>query len=276
MLLLEAAGFLALGFVVGTYGTMVGLGGGFILVPVLIFEHVIPRQAAGTSLAVVLANGISGTYSYLRQKRIDVRTGCIFAAASVPGAIFGAYVDQSIGVRVFSVSLGLFLAVVAARLLFGTAASERSARADKPGAAPSRFGTLATDFVDAAGVRYRYRFNVWLGIALSFVSGLLASLFGVGGGVVQVPAMIYLFGFPAHIATATSSFIIALTSAVGTASHVYYGDVLWKPAILLSLGAILGAPVGARIAKNMLVAPLLRWLALAILLAAFGLIFREP
>src|SRR5215467_11868262 len=90
----EAAGFVALGFFVGTYGSMVGVGGGFLIVPVLLALGNPGRIAAGTSMVVVLANAASSTISYLRQKRTDFQSGLMFSAAGVPGAIAGAWVDQ--------------------------------------------------------------------------------------------------------------------------------------------------------------------------------------
>ncbi|MBV8171156.1 MAG: sulfite exporter TauE/SafE family protein, partial [Candidatus Eremiobacteraeota bacterium] len=112
-------------------------------------------------------------------------------------------------------------------------------------------------------------------IAVSAFNGFLASMFGIGGGVVQVPAMVYLFGFPAHIAVATSQLVIAITAAFGTATHAYYGDILWLPALLLGVGAIAGAQLGAHLAARMQPGPLMRWFSLAVLFAALYLIYTS-
>ena len=273
----EIVGLVLLGFVVGGYGSMVGVGGGFILTPIFLLAHIAPKDAAGTSLAVVLANAASGTWSYFRQKRIDMYTALVFAAAGIPGAILGALIDQYIPHRTFAVMYALLCTVVGARLLITADPRRRPVDGKKAASgaerAPAR-GTIVRNLVDAEGVRYTYRYNLGWGIALSFGVGFLASIFGIGGGVVHVPAMVYLFSFPAHIAIATSTVIIALTSLFGTASHAYYGDVLYAPAIVVSVGAVLGAQAGAKLARTIKPAPLLRLLSIALLTAAVTLIYR--
>lgn len=276
---LHIAGFVALGFFVGGYGTMVGAGGGFLLVPLFLIGHMAPKDAAGTSLAVILANAASGTASYVRQKRVDVRTGLLFSLAGLPGAILGAYIDQVIPHRVFNVLFALLLAGLALRLLFGAdpepkpPVTETEPRPPGGGVRPKR-GTFAPDFVDARGVRHAYQYDASVAIGLSFGVGFLGSIFGIGGAVVFVPAMVFLFGFPAHVATATSQFIILLTSLFATASHAYYGDVMWLPAVTLGVGAVGGAQVGAQLAKRIAPRPLLRLLSIAQLTAAGWLIYQ--
>src|SRR5207302_4732351 len=229
------------------YGTMVGLGGGFLLVPAFLFLHYDSRVAAGTSMAVVLANAASGSISYLRQRRVDVRTALIFAVAGVPGAWLGALVDQHIPQRLFSALFAALLVWVSVRLLTtgsrthaeieGEAHRDDEPRPNLPYEAAR--GYLSRDFVDAHGVRHTYRYHLAAGVAISLGAGFVASAFGIGGGLVQVPAMVYLFGFPAHVATATSTLIIASTSLFGTASHALFGDVRWTPALLVAVGAVI-------------------------------------
>jgi uncharacterized protein len=278
----ESVGLVALGLFAGGYGTMVGLGGGFLLVPVFLFLNFDPRSAAGTSMAVVLANAASGSVSYLRQKRVDVRTATIFAIAGIPGAWLGAFADQWIPQRVFSLLFAALLAWVGIRLLTTGARShveieDEVHRDDEPRpglTSEHSTGLITRDFQDAQGVRYTYRYNIAAGIAVSIGAGFVASAFGIGGGLVQVPAMVYLFGFPPHIAAATSTLIIAGTALIGTISHALYGDVHWTQAILVAAGAIVGAQIGARLAKRVPGAPLMRLLAIGVLITAVKLIWR--
>jgi uncharacterized membrane protein YfcA len=252
---LEAAAFIALGVAAGTYGTLIGVGGGVLIVPVLLFAHVAPKDAAGTSMAVVLANAASGSLSYVRQRRVDVRAGIIFALAGLPGALLGALADQYVPRRLFSFLFALLLAFVGARLFV------------RPG--QDMGGEAAI-----ADARHTVGFRPWLAAAIGLGAGFAASMFGIGGGIVFVPSMIYLFSFPAHVATATSTFIIALTAIFGTASHAYYHDVLWGPAILIAVGAIAGAQIGVRIAPRVRVPHLMRLFSLAVLLAALWLFYK--
>jgi uncharacterized membrane protein YfcA len=267
----DALGLIAFGFFVGTYGAMVGVGGGFVVVPLLLALGTPARIAAGTSMVVVLANAASSTISYLRQKRVDLRSGLIFSAAGVPGAILGALAVQHVSHRVFTVLFGLLLVVVAIRAVL-TKNEPAAARPSDEAATP---GTQSRDFVDAMGVHHRYSFNIWAAIGVSAFTGFLASMFGVGGGVVQVPAMVYLFQFPAHIAVATSSLIIVITALFGTATHAYYGDILPLPALFLSIGAVAGAQLGAWLSAKMHPGPLMRWFSIVVAAAALYLIFKR-
>jgi uncharacterized protein len=252
---LEAVAFVVLGFVAGTYGTLIGVGGGVLIAPVLLLAHAAPKEAAGTSMAVVLANAASGSFTFLRQRRVDVRAGLVFAVAGIPGALLGGLADQHVPPRLFSLLFGAFLVVVGIRLLA------------RPGEDRGG-GAVVVDERNTAG------FAAWPAALIGLGAGFVASLFGVGGGIIFVPTMAYLFAFPVHVATATSTFIIFLTAIVATASHAYYHDVLWGRAILIAIGAIAGAQVGARIAARVRAPRLMRLFALAVLFAAGWLFYK--
>lgn len=281
MLWYEAAGLVALGLFAGGYGTMVGLGGGFLLVPAFLLLGYDSRLAAGTSIAVVFLNAASGSIQYLRQRRVDIRSGVVFAIAGIPGAWLGAYVDQVLPHRLFLVVFAALLTWAALRLLTTSAQTHVEIGAlahiddePRPGLDDSSRGILARDFRDAQGVRHTYKYNLASGVGVSLGAGLVASSLGVGGGLVQVPAMIYWFGFPTHIAIATSTLVIAITALFGTASHALYGDVAWAPAIFVGAGAIVGAQIGARLAKRVAAGPLMKLLAAAVVVAAAKLVWN--
>ena len=275
-------GLIALGIFAGCYGTMVGLGGGFLLVPAFLLLGYDTRVAAGTSIFVVVVNAVSGSASYLRQRRTDVRSAVIFAIAGIPGAWFGAVVDQWLPQRLFSTLFAGLLSWVGIRLLTTSERSHEglegeSHRDDEPRPGlidDAERGFVERDFVDAHGIRYSYRYNIVPAIAVSLASGFVASLFGIGGGLVQVPAMVYMFNFPAHVATATSHLIIAITSIFSVASHAAYGDVAWAPAVLVGAGALVGAQIGARLAKRVPAGPLMKLLAFGALVTAAKLLWN--
>ena len=252
----DAGAFLALGLAAGTYGALIGVGGGVLVVPVLLlWQHVAPKDAAGTSMAVVLANAVSGSATFLRQHRVDTRSGIVFALAGIPGAVLGGVADQIVAPRMFSLLFAAFLILVGLRLLV------------YPGQSTST-GPAIADAMTTRGFRMLPAIFIGLG------AGFVASLFGVGGGIIYVPTMVYLFAYPAHVATATSTFIIALTAIVATATHAAYHDVLWVPAAWLALGAVGGAQIGARLAPRVRAAGLLRLFALAVLIAAGWLCYK--
>lgn len=115
--------------------------------------------------------------------------------------------------------------------------------------------------------------NIPLGIGVSFCIGFISSTFGIGGGVIQVPAMIGFLGFPPHIATATSQFVLAISSLIGVVSHQWEQHILWGYAICFGIGAIFGAQEGAKISKKVKGRSILFLLAGALMLVALRLIF---
>ena len=265
----EAAGFIALGLAIGTIGTLIGAGGGFILLPVLAVLY--PLEPTGTltatTLAVVAANASSGAIAYGRQRRIDLRSGILFAIATLPGSVAGALLARSIPRGPFDLAFAL--------VLFGLAIVVVRVRSDQAPPAPHgrTWGRVPRELVDAQGTVHRYHVEVPLGMAISFVIGFASSLLGIGGGFIHVPALIAVLGFPVHIATATSHFVLAVMATVGTVTHVLAGDLdaTWPRAVYLGLGAVIGAQAGARLSRRVRGALIVRILAVALVIVAFRL-----
>jgi hypothetical protein len=267
---LELIGLIALGFAVGTYGTIIGLGGGFILVPVLLFLYpeYEPESFTAISLAVVWANSTSGAMAYSRQGRVDYWTGLVFAAAAVPGVIAGVYLVQFMPERVFTVAFALLLLVLAAISFRGP---PRGIRAPLSGR-----GVVIRRMAAQEGV-YRYGYRLWQGVSLSVGVGLISSLFGIGGGAVHVPAMIAMLHFPVQFAVATSVFILAFMSGGGTILHLLNGTLAGEPlvqAVALAAGAVPGAQLGARIARRLKPRTVMVLLGVALLVLAARLLLK--
>lgn len=262
-----------LGFVVGAYGTLVGAGGGFVLVPVLllIYPHEKPVGITSISLAVVFFNALSGSAAYARLKRIDYFTGLIFAAAAIPGSIAGAFLVGAVPRRTFDVMFGAILMFLAAYTLW--AAGRTTVM--RP---PLRGRGVITRVMpgDADGETFRYSYNMWQGLAYSAAVGFFSSLLGIGGGVIHVPVMITLLRFPVHVAVATSHFVLAIVSFSGSAVHVTNGDLAGSNlvrALLLSAGVIPGAQVGARLAQRLHGPMIVRLLTVALLALGVRLLY---
>ena len=245
---------------VGAYGTLVGAGGGFALVPILllVYPRQSPAQLTAVSLAVVFANVTSGAISYARLHRIDYRTGLVLAPATIPGAVIGAIVVGAIPRAAFDVVMGGALILVAGFLLL------------KPGGniplGLNRRSVISRTLVDSDGNRYEYRFNQALAIASSFGIGFVSSLLGIGGGIIQVPILTTFFGFPAHIASATSQFVQVATSGVGAVTHIFQGDYasFVSVTVALAAGVIAGAQAGAAISRRVADSSIIRLLAVAL------------
>jgi uncharacterized membrane protein YfcA len=261
----------ALGFGVGAYGTIIGAGGGFILVPLLLFIYpdYSPEQVTAISLAVVWANATSGAIAYARQRRIDYVTGLIFAAASVPGVVGGALVVQFVPERLFSLLFAALLLSMAALIVQPRPSGIREPRRER--------GLLVRTMVMRDGVSYRYSYKLWQALLLSVAIGFLSSLFGVGGGVIHVPMMIMLFRIPIELAVATSHLILALMAGGGTIVHLGTGALSGEQlaqAAALGAGAVPGAQAGAWLAHRMPAQRVLPLLALALVVLAIRLFVR--
>ncbi len=253
---------LVIGFGVGTFGTLVGAGGGFLLVPLLaLLEPTLPAESiTSISLAVVAMNASSGAIAYARQRRIDFRSGIAFAIATLPGSIAGALLTRTVSRSAFD---AIFAVMLVALAVFIVVSHE-----DEPEAAPEGggWGHVLRELTDRSGNDYRYHVNVPLGVALSLGVGFVSSFLGIGGGVIHVPALVGLLRFPPHIATATSHFVLAIMATVGTGTHIVAGDFgdLGGQAVLLGIGAIAGAQLGARISGRVHGVVIVRVLAVSL------------
>jgi uncharacterized protein len=250
-----------LGFLVGTYGTLIGAGGGFVLVPILLllYPKESPETITSISLAVVFFNALSGSAAYARMKRIDYKSGRLFAFATVPGAILGAMTTYWIPRRAFDVVFGVLMIGSAIFLM-----SNPSGSSDPVSEGQARLVTRKV--TEADGTVHVYSYNPVLGVMISLGVGYLSSLLGIGGGIIHVPALVHLLNFPVHIATATSHFILVIMAFTGTAVHVKTGafhNALW-PTAALSLGVVFGAQLGARLSSRMHGPRIIRCLGMAL------------
>jgi uncharacterized membrane protein YfcA len=256
--------------VIGAFGTLVGVGGGIVLVPLLLFvyPHEAPGRLTAISLAVVFANAVSGSAAYFRLRRPDYRSGMVLALATIPGAVLGALVVTAIPTKTFDLIMGVTLLLVALRLLQNPGGTHPLLR-DGP-------MSVERHLVDAHGVKADYRFNLGLAALMSTGIGFLASLLGVGGGIMQVPLLTIFFSFPAHVATSTSQFVLMITSASATATHILHHDIgpFVSLTVALAAGMVVGGQLGAAISRRVSPAWLIRLLTLALAIAGVRLLIQ--
>lgn len=252
--------FLALGTGVGVFGSLVGIGGGLICVPVFIFfmlqGGIYPyfstaAQVTGTSLVIVLANAVSGAWAYIRQKRVFFHAAIPFALATLPGAFMGSWIVDRFTLGMLDLYYGIFIGCMAILMYWNATHAKHEIQLEIP-----------------AGFRY----NRGIGIVASMGVGFLSSIFGVGGGIIHVPMMVYMLNFPVHIATATSCFILAISALGGTVTHILLDHVVWIPAVCISIGAAVGAQIGARISRKTRSKTILLLLSMAMLCVSIRLI----
>ena len=253
--------------IVGAYGTLIGAGGGFILVPILLllYPSESPEVITAISLAVVFFNALSGSFAYGKMRWIAYRSGILLAVATIPGAILGA-ISSAYATRQFFDFLFGFLLLAGALYLF----LKRNASNEGAGSGASE-KTIAFRESIRRGV---YPFNWKIGVISSFFVGYASSLLGIGGGIIHVPIMVHLLNFPIKIAAATSLFIIVIRSLAGTVTHIPMGSFSGAlPMIVcLSIGVIIGAQLGALMSARIHSRWVLHGLTLAIIIVGVRLI----
>lgn len=254
-----------IGFLIGTIGTLIGAGGGFILVPILIILHpgFSTEIITAISMAVVASNAISGSVAYMSTKRVDYKAGIIFALFSIPGAIVGVLTTKIIPREAFDVIFGIVLFSLAFFLYFKGGSKEL---VNKPIAAHK--GWVQQHLVDKWNEKYDYAYDLRKGAILSVFVGFFSPLLGFGGGIIHVPAMVEWLRFPIHIATATSHFILAIMATISVLVHYYNGNyndpLIQKMVIGLVMGVIPGAQLGAYLSRSIDGKMIIKALAIAL------------
>ncbi|MEX2032792.1 MAG: sulfite exporter TauE/SafE family protein [Dehalococcoidia bacterium] len=272
--MLDASLLALLGFCVGAFGTLVGAGGGFILVPILLFLYPDrpPETITAMSLVMVFGNAVSGTIAYARQRRVDYWSGIRFAIATLPGAVAGAYVVQFIPRSTFNLVFASVLGVLGLYLLL----SRGVATIRKP---LHGWGVVHRQVTDSRGDTFLYAYRFPYGMGISAIVGFISSLLGIGGGIVHVPMMAVVLQFPVHIATATSQFVLGLMAVEAVATHFVSGTLQWDQTLLeaglLMVGAVVGAQLGARVAHYVRGETIIRVLGVALLLVSLRLAFAR-
>ncbi len=259
--MLDRLWLVPVGFIVGTYGTLIGAGGGFVLVPMLLllYPQESPEVITSISLAVVFFNALSGSIAYMRLKRVDYRSGILFAIATVPGAILGAMTTSYIPRPLFDLFLGVLMIVGSLFLIFHThkKADPREGKTQK---------CLVRNIVEADGTTHTFSYSPTVGVGLSLMVGYLSSLLGIGGGIIHVPALVHVLNFPVHVATATSQFILAIMALTGTGVHIVLGAFHHgiRRTIALAIGVLIGAQLGAFLSNHVRGDWIIRGLAIAL------------
>ena len=252
----EFARLAPLGFAIGAYGTLVGAGGGSLLVPALLLLMPKEQPAAITamSLAVVFFNAYSGTIAYIRMGRVDYRAGTLFTVASIPGAIVGVLLVHELPRTFFEPVFGVLLLVLGGFLVFSPL-----------GAAPVGPVEPASGHREAAAR---------IGAIGSAYIAVVASLLGIGGGIVHVPFLIRVLRLRPHVATATSHFVLTFMALTATITHVAMGQFERgvAPTMYLAVGVMMGAPLGASLSARLGGSVIVRLLALALCLVGLRLL----
>ncbi|NWG11243.1 sulfite exporter TauE/SafE family protein [Candidatus Bathyarchaeota archaeon] len=270
MNLVEALLILLTGFIVGVPSSMVGLGGGFIIVPVLILFFKLPAQnAIAVSLIAICGTTFSSTLGYIRQKRVDYKLGLLYDVLDVPGVILGAYITTLLPQNFLAGICGIFIILISVLVIKNkeTPCSEEKLEANKMNMKWTRNRT------DPEGKTIKYALrSSRLALTSSFFGGLMTGLSGLGGGITDVSTMI-LLGIPPHIAVASSEFAMAVTNGVGVAAHGFLNNILIEYALPITIGTVIGAQMGCLLAKRIKGKFVRKILSLIAVLAGLRLIY---
>ena len=219
--MIEELWLIPLGFAAGILGSIIGLGGGIIIVPVLTFFGFPPTLTASNSIFAVFSNAVASSISYAKLRRIEYSIGLKLGLLSIPGTIIGAYVSSEITPQFFKILFALIL-ISASIYIF----SKRKVE-------PKNYNLSKQIML--------------LAIAASFLAGIISGLFGVGGGIIFVPLMVISMGLSMKNAAPTSQFILLFASGSALVTHTILGHPDFYQALLLSAGAFVGGLVGARL-----------------------------
>lgn len=229
---------------VGVVGSMLGIGGGVLLIPILTTFFGVPiKIAIGASVVSVIATSSAAGAVYLSRGFTHTRLAMVLEIATTAGALAGGITAAFLDPRLLSVIFGLVLLYVAFSMF-----NKRSEKV-----AQGKTGLLDTDFIDPLTqkkVEYGVR-KMPYGLGLSFLAGNVSGLLGIGGGVIKVPVMNLVMGMPMRAAIATSNFMIGITAA--TSAIIYYQHGFLNPSVAIptALGVLMGAQVGARVGIHM-------------------------
>jgi uncharacterized protein len=259
-----------LGVVIATYGTLVGAGGGILIVPALLFlyPHESANAIASISLAVIFLNAVSGTLAYGHMHRIDYHAGFLFAGCAVPAGFLGAYVTSFLSRRFFELAFSALILSLSAFIFLRPTPKHHAYQ----GVRRETIHRL-TDF---KGNSFEYSFSNRRGALLSFGIGLVASMLGIGGGPFYVTMLVYALYFPLHVATATTQFMLMVISLSWSSAHFFASG--FEPGIFRTLflgaGVLIGAQIGARLSHRVTGTVISRIMAAGLLLIGIRLVIH--
>ena len=248
----------------GVLGSLLGLGGGFVVVPVLtLVFHLDIRLAIGTSIVAVAATSSAGAARNVTESITNLRVATFLALATTLGAVTGALLAGVFDARFLFALFGIVLAVsgvqmvrkrripvardpIPAMATIGVAVAFTEG-VDRGGALADRLALHSAYFDEAEGLEVPYVVvNTGLGLGLMYLAGTLSGLLGIGSGVLKVPAMDLAMHIPMKVSTATSNLLIGLTAAASAVVYFARGDIDPLIAGPVAIGVLLGATQGSK------------------------------
>ncbi|WP_287583727.1 sulfite exporter TauE/SafE family protein [Candidatus Borrarchaeum sp.] len=262
--------------IIGFISAMLGIGGGILLVPTLLFLGFDARQAVGISISAVMFTGISSFIEYFRQRRVDWKLGLLLESVTVPGAILGAYTTTLISTVFLEILFALLLLINSVIVLKANSSCEIEINSDAGQhitAGHHRFFYVRRTLINSDDKNVEYIVNLALVLPASFLAGFAAGFFGISGGVLKVPVLI-AGGLPVNLATGTSSLMVTITAFAAFLTHASLGHVNYVYLVFIAPSLVIGAQMGARFSHRVSATNLRYFIAGLYILLAGLLVLR--
>lgn len=251
--------FLAgVGFVVGLLGGFFGVGGGFLAGPMMFLTGVPMNFVVGTDLAHMTGKSIVAARRHRALGHVDIKLGLLMVLGTIPGIEIGARIIEGLEDTgnidlVVGLAYVIILVAIGSFTLWESVRALQMVRTEKMGTREAlafqgvtrrvhRFKIPPLISLPNSGIE---SISLWVVLAVSFATGLLAGVLGVGGGFIRMPMMVYFIGVPTHVAVGTDLFEVVISAGFGTVTHGLKGNVDIVMALVMQTGAAIGAQIGA-------------------------------
>ncbi len=243
------------GIFTGIASGLLGMGGGAVLVPVLLFVFKLSiKKAIGTSLCVIVLTAISAIIVHWKEKQVNLKLAIIMAITGIIGAQFGSYFNKITPDNVIKLIFTIVVIILGFKMWIGTNNKEKK---------------VSTTNISNA------RFNKPLALIAGLIAGIASGLLGIGGASIMVPVMHIFLRVPMNICVGTSIFIVFFNSLSGTFGYIARGDTNLKLAILIAAGSVIAAPFGAKLSVKISQKKLRKIFAVALVLAGIAILFKK-
>jgi len=246
------------GFLVGLLGGFFGVGGGFLAGPMMFLSGVPMNFVVGTDLAHMTGKSIVAARRHRVLGHVDTKLGLLMVGGTLPGIELGARIIEGLEAA-GNIDLVVGVAYIVILLAIGSFTAWESLRAMHMVRTEQMAAKDALAFQGIARRVYGFRLppmialpesgieaiSVWVVLGVSFLTGLLSGVLGVGGGFIRMPMLIYLIGVPTHVAVGTDLFEVVISAGYGTVTHALKGNVDILMALVMQTGAAIGAQIGA-------------------------------
>ena len=237
---------LGISVVAGFFGSLVGLGGGIVVVPVLtLLYHIDIRYAIGASIVSVIATSSGAAAAYVRERLTNLRVAMLLELGTTTGAITGAYLAGVLPLHWLFLIFGVVLAASAVAMIYRIRQSPENQITDSWA---DRLKLHGRYFDPALGKTVAYRVaRTRLGLVLMYLAGTISGLLGIGSGILKVLAMDLAMRIPIKVSTASSNFMIGVTAAASAGVYFSRGDIDPFIASPVAVGVVVGATIGSRV-----------------------------